>query len=96
MLPLILTGVLLVCGCATGAASLLYRAKTPELRAAPSCYSLNLKVRVPCPEKTDEPGRDVGDLIVVVYWTDWTAVIREIRAACIAGGGSATECGAEN
>ncbi len=86
---------LAVSACAPAVGPLRSPVTIPTLRAAPSCYSLAGHVRVPCPATSDPPGREVGDLITVVYWTDWAAMIRALRGACLAAGGSREECGAE-
>jgi len=47
---------------------------------------------VPCPDRADLPGRDVSNLVVVIYWTDWAGFVRELKAACLALGGTKSEC----
>ena len=92
---LALTVALALSGCAPAAGGSPYRVSLPTLRADPTCYALTQKARVPCPVTSDAPGRDVGDLVIVVYWTDWAGLVRELRGACLALGGTATECGTE-
>ena len=86
---------LAVSACAPAGGPLRSPVTIPILRAAPSCYALATHVRVPCPAKTDPLGREVGDLITVIYWTDWAAIVRALRGACLAAGGSREDCGAD-
>ena len=86
---------LVVSACAPAVGSLRSPVTIPILRAAPSCNSLAPQVRVPCPAKTDPVEREVSDLVTVIYWTDWAAIVRALRGACLAAGGSREDCGAE-
>ena len=86
---------LAVSACAPAVGLLRSPVTIPTLRAAPSCYSFSTHARVACPAKADPVEREVSDLVTVIYWTDWAAMIRALRGACLAAGGSREECGAE-
>lgn len=68
-------------GCSQGLRSFTYRVEIPTLRARPLEIGCHLG---------DHP-----ETCVVVLRDDWLRVVRELKAACLALGGSREECQAE-
>lgn len=68
-------------GCALTLHPWSYRVQIPELRAAP----VELGCRV----------GGTPDICLLVLREDWEALVRELKAACLALGGTPRECQAE-
>lgn len=66
----------------------------PDLRAEPTCWSPRAEARVPCPRRGDTVQPE-ADLVVILYWSDLAAVVRELKTACLAAGGSPAACQTE-
>lgn len=78
----VITLVALICGCAPAAPlRSVYQVQIPTLTAPPSASSCIVN---------GEPAR-----CLLVYEEDWRALVIELKSACLALGGSLTDCQVE-
>lgn len=76
--PLVLLTAVLVSACATPLTGSSYKVQVPTLTARP--------LAVPCADKTG------AHTCIVILQTDYAAIVRELKAACLANRQSAAEC----